>query len=152
MTSDRFADWLQGFFELSEADSLTEKQVQIIKDHLALVFTKVTPDRSDPGLGIDPMITIPPTQPYISPSVDPMFNPNRVYCENGLVNISGANASDDTLFCAKINDSNYTDTPGHEGVTCNDAVETIIGGHGVANTNTTSIHKQDFPTYSGPQT
>ena len=44
MTSRDFAYWLQGFFEITEAGqenkaaSLSEKQVDIIKRHLSLVF------------------------------------------------------------------------------------------------------------------
>ncbi len=50
MESTEFCYWLTGFFELSESDvTLTKKQVTIIKDHLALVFEKVTPDRSAPA-------------------------------------------------------------------------------------------------------
>lgn len=45
MTPENFAYWLQGFFELAGTDNLTPEQVKIVKDHLALVFTKVTPDR-----------------------------------------------------------------------------------------------------------
>ena len=36
--------WLRGFFELTDAKTLTEKQVEIIKNHLDLVFEKITPD------------------------------------------------------------------------------------------------------------
>jgi hypothetical protein len=46
MQQDQFCYWLQGFFEISDSNKLTEKQVQIIKDHLALVFDKQTPDRN----------------------------------------------------------------------------------------------------------
>lgn len=46
MDATSFAYWLHGFFEISDSNSLTEKQVQIIKDHLDLVFNKVTPDYS----------------------------------------------------------------------------------------------------------
>lgn len=46
MNTNDFALWLHGFFEISESNALTEKQVQIIKDHLDLCFNKVTPDRS----------------------------------------------------------------------------------------------------------
>ena len=42
-----FCYWLQGFFELTNQKTLTEKQFLIIKDHLQLVFNKVTPDRDD---------------------------------------------------------------------------------------------------------
>ena len=38
MESKSFIYWLQGFFELSETNTLTEKQTQIIKNHLKLVF------------------------------------------------------------------------------------------------------------------
>jgi hypothetical protein len=46
MTPENFAYWLQGFFEIAGTDELTETQVKMVKDHLALVFQKVTPDRS----------------------------------------------------------------------------------------------------------
>lgn len=42
MTSDEFAYWLQGYFEISETDTLTERQVGMIKEHLQLVFIKLT--------------------------------------------------------------------------------------------------------------
>ena len=46
MTPENFAYWLQGFFELTDDGlPLTNTQVEIIKDHLTLVFTKVTPIR-----------------------------------------------------------------------------------------------------------
>jgi len=38
MNSIDFAFWLQGFFEISEAEELTPAQVAIIKNHLHLVF------------------------------------------------------------------------------------------------------------------
>jgi hypothetical protein len=39
MRSDQFVFWLQGFFELSEPNKpLTMEQIQIIKNHLKLVF------------------------------------------------------------------------------------------------------------------
>lgn len=47
MNSVEFTYRLQGFFEISDAKKLDEKQVQIIKDHLALVFNKVTPNRNE---------------------------------------------------------------------------------------------------------
>ena len=37
-----FVFWLQGFFELSNPSTLDEQQVQIIKEHLALVLQKTT--------------------------------------------------------------------------------------------------------------
>ncbi len=47
MDSTQFVFWLQGFFELSDSKTLSEKQVQVIKDHLALFLNKVTPDRNN---------------------------------------------------------------------------------------------------------
>lgn len=44
MNETEFTYWLQGFFELSNAEELTREQVKIIKDHLSLVFDKKTPD------------------------------------------------------------------------------------------------------------
>lgn len=46
MTAEQFTYWLQGFLETADPKSIDEKQTKIIKDHLALVFTKVTPDYS----------------------------------------------------------------------------------------------------------
>lgn len=43
-----FAYWLKGYFELSESNTLTDKQVSIIKKHLELVFTNVTKE-AEPG-------------------------------------------------------------------------------------------------------
>ncbi len=48
MQSVQFAYWLQGFFELSESNTLTEKQVEMIKNHLKLVFYhEIDPSYSD---------------------------------------------------------------------------------------------------------
>lgn len=59
MLSEReFCYWLQGGFEMSEMTALSTRQTQIIKDHLALVFNKVTPDRNE---GKFPLITTPHT-------------------------------------------------------------------------------------------
>lgn len=38
MTPVEFCYWLQGFFEVSEAEEVTPKQTEMIKNHLALVF------------------------------------------------------------------------------------------------------------------
>jgi len=42
MSPEQFTFWLNGFFEISDTNNLSEKQVQIIRDHLNLVFNKVT--------------------------------------------------------------------------------------------------------------
>ena len=46
MDALNFAYWLNGFAELNESPP-TEAQWQAIKDHLALVFNKVTPLLAD---------------------------------------------------------------------------------------------------------
>ena len=44
LTPEQFVYWLQGFLEIENPTSLGAKQTTVIKDHLALVFKKVTPD------------------------------------------------------------------------------------------------------------
>lgn len=45
MNYEQFAIWLHGFLEISNAETINKQQTQIIKDHLALLFEKKTPDR-----------------------------------------------------------------------------------------------------------
>lgn len=45
MNSEQFAYWLQGAIELGGVREFTPAQTAIIRDHLALVFNKVTPAR-----------------------------------------------------------------------------------------------------------
>ena len=45
MTPENLCYWLQGFLEIQNPNSLNETQIQIIKDHLSLVFKKETPSR-----------------------------------------------------------------------------------------------------------
>ncbi len=90
MNSENFAYWLQGYFELLGKDEpLTKEQTQIIKDHLALVFVKVTSDRSvgpakqeepdvwptiyynpfdRPDVFCEPTVVAPQPQPTVIPS------------------------------------------------------------------------------------
>ena len=42
-----FCYWLQGHFELAGDNYLTTAQVEMIKDHLKLVFEKETKDMED---------------------------------------------------------------------------------------------------------
>jgi len=46
MNSENFTYWIQGAFELGQIKELNVEQVKIVKDHLSLVFNKVTPNRS----------------------------------------------------------------------------------------------------------
>jgi len=62
MTTEQFTYWLQGFMEVANPTTLDETQTQIIKDHLALVFNKQTPNRNtlpDLDFGINNPITNP---------------------------------------------------------------------------------------------
>ena len=47
MTAEQFAYWLQGYMEMSNPSSLSVRETRIIKDHLALVFDKKTPEREE---------------------------------------------------------------------------------------------------------
>lgn len=49
LSATNFAFWLKGYFELTGSNTLNENQVEIIKEHLNLVFTKVTKE-------IDPQV------------------------------------------------------------------------------------------------
>jgi len=42
MKAGDFCYWLQGFFELTEAEELNREQLKAIKEHLQLVFDKKT--------------------------------------------------------------------------------------------------------------
>lgn len=44
MTPENFVYWLQGFLEIQGPDSISKQQVEIIKDHVALVLKKETPE------------------------------------------------------------------------------------------------------------
>lgn len=45
MSPQDFTFWLQGFLEIENPVALDERQTQIVKDHLKLVFEKQTPNR-----------------------------------------------------------------------------------------------------------
>lgn len=73
MNSIEFCYWLQGYLELRDEDKLlTARQIKIVKDHLALVFDKVTPDRP---------VKLEEEEPDVWPSVriDPFDRPD-VFC------------------------------------------------------------------------
>lgn len=58
MAPQEFCYWLQGFFELKKTidhcDGATPETMQMIEDHLKLVFDKVTPD-----ISLDRVVKIP---------------------------------------------------------------------------------------------
>lgn len=46
MTEREFCYWLQGWFELGAGpEGMSEDQVRVIREHLELVFEKVTPSK-----------------------------------------------------------------------------------------------------------
>lgn len=61
MSPETFTYWLQGFVEIANTDTISEKQWQIIKDHLKLVFDKKTPDRTQEELNYISRVTSPST-------------------------------------------------------------------------------------------
>jgi hypothetical protein len=47
MTPENFCYWLQGYFELTGPGAmLSTRQLDVVRDHLRLVFDKQTPERS----------------------------------------------------------------------------------------------------------
>ena len=75
MSSKDFAYWLQGLFELADPKTLDEKQVDLIKKHLNMVFVH----EIDPSYGdkekqdkLDEIHNGPPvkTLPWINPAVN----------------------------------------------------------------------------------
>lgn len=81
MEALNFCYWLQGHLELTDSKELDSNQVDIIKDHLKLVFNKITPDRSIGYKLTDPT--------FIKKGYDPL-NDQRTYCnyEDGFFNIT----------------------------------------------------------------
>lgn len=53
MTPEQFAYWLKGFCEMHEGKNISERQWQIINDHLNLVFDKQTPERPATPILVD---------------------------------------------------------------------------------------------------
>lgn len=50
MTTEQFVYWINGYFEIANPKTLGEKEIQVIKDHLALVLKKETPNRNQDDL------------------------------------------------------------------------------------------------------
>lgn len=91
MDALQFCYWLQGYFEISYIPDLTRDQVEVIKDHLKLVFNKVTPDRNkDVVPNIYPQwphcgsTTIPTKDKYISLCATNTDNVLTCHSETGV--------------------------------------------------------------------
>lgn len=103
MNYEQFAIWLHGYLEISNAETIDKNQTQIIKDHLALLFEKKTPDRGKKK-EVDPLENLkeavkeweknklkdteyppyppyPPHAPILIPT-DPEFNPYKITCSD----------------------------------------------------------------------
>lgn len=74
MNAEQFAYWMQGFAELN-GQAPTVEQWQSIKDHLALVFKKVTPPIVNKQ--IPPLMPMPDLRGPFMPS--PLHEP-RITC------------------------------------------------------------------------
>lgn len=111
MDSTNFAYWLKGFFEMTDAKTLSPNQVLMIKEHLKLVFDQKTPQ-------IDPnYVPVTPTpwvmQPICSPgpldngvSVGPNTEPYKVKITCDAPNGIGSGVStnqnlDLSLLCSQ---------------------------------------------------
>jgi len=88
MTARDFAYWLQGFFEISDTDDVKPEQIRMIKAHLALVLTKVTPTMEELKKGPAENKPVPwkPERKVFDPSPYP-FDDKRLVCaaEQGLI-------------------------------------------------------------------
>jgi hypothetical protein len=71
MNERDFIYWLSGFLESSSSKMLFEEQVQTIKDHLALVCNKKTPNNY--GITVTPnqpnQIIVNPAFPNLQPTI-----------------------------------------------------------------------------------
>jgi len=81
MTTENFAYWLKGYFELSGSNSLTDLQVEEIKNHLDSVFGKVISE-------IPYLTSTPNISTSDPPPAKPVLAPNQLLGE-GALGISG---------------------------------------------------------------
>jgi hypothetical protein len=87
MTADQFAYWLQGFTEL-HGEPPSPEQWASIKDHLSLVFKKVTAPVQQPDQQVRDLLARPldPAWPHQPLNLDPIeAGPIRTTCSAGGV-------------------------------------------------------------------
>ena len=75
MTAEQFAYWMQGFAELNDAPP-TKAQWKAIREHLATVFTKITPAYLPDTPNIIPV----GMRKWVSPTATPNNPPLRAEC------------------------------------------------------------------------
>lgn len=78
ITPEQFCYWFKGFLEVADPEKLNAKQLQIVKDHLDLVFNKVTPNYSN----ISKITYAPGVRDFTKeiPSIDYPIFPNQTIC------------------------------------------------------------------------
>lgn len=91
MDQPSFAWWLQGWVELNGGAQPTAEQWEVIKEHLALVFTKVTIKTVPPAS----VATAEATKYCLGKTLDSM----RAKEERILFNVDGLNLPTTTLTC-----------------------------------------------------
>lgn len=99
-----FCYWLKGFFEISDSNELTPKQVQIIRDHIDLVFNKVTPDRRPAVKGLDLSKTMfQPNHLINTQPIEPgkLCSPNTPICQPAIdkVTFGDPEPGQVTVYC-----------------------------------------------------
>lgn len=93
MTPENFCYWLQGYFEIREASGkdkelLTQAQVNMIQEHLRLVFNKVSKKETihSPLLGPHPLFTDDTynINEYMMYPNNPLDEHFKKYCKDNL--------------------------------------------------------------------
>ncbi|HUW47256.1 MAG TPA: hypothetical protein VMW36_00745 [Patescibacteria group bacterium] len=74
MNERDFCYWLKGFTELTNSESLSDEQWAVVKDHLKLVFDKLTPTYDF----VKPLAPFPPE--YDWGSLDNPLRSDKVFC------------------------------------------------------------------------
>lgn len=86
-----FVYWLQGFLEIANPTELNETQIKIIKDHVALVLYKQTPDRTSQVTQMERTCSQPPlAQSDLTQHTMPALGQLFQTFESGLSGLKGA--------------------------------------------------------------
>lgn len=88
MKAENFCFWLQGFFELQDARSITPEQAELIRTHLALVFKH------------DPAMAHPAPLPVVLPIVEvPIAPPKSADSLRERIDRADRRMADGILYC-----------------------------------------------------